>query len=212
MIQKNPFRERAMTGFELIVLLVMLIVLIYFSSVLAVSYLWPGSGGNGGILPAITSVTGKMVRVTGPVTAFSSVDGNPTDVNAQYPMQNPRALGSIEADVALLIGDSGGIDFDRVNIIWVSNGVTEVLPHTNATPATCPGWMIAGKYNIIPLKSANDNDILEPGEQFEIFACPANTTPAYREFRVLLEDTGGMQSPLYSGTAPAMNSRIVSMM
>jgi hypothetical protein len=201
-----------MTGLELVVLVVLFIGIVYFSSMLAVSLMWPESGGDRGILSAITSATGKMVRITGPVTVFSAVNGNPSDVNAQYPQQNPHAMGSLEADVALLIGDSGGIDFDRVNIVWVSNDVTETLPHRNTMPVSCPGWTIAGKYNIIPLKSANDNDILEPGEQFEIFACPSNTTPAYQEFRLLLEDTGGMQSPFYGSAAPVMESPVVSLM
>jgi hypothetical protein len=40
--------------------------------------------------------------------------------------------------------------------------------------------MIVAKYTTIPLKNANSNSILDPNEQFDIFACPKNTIVGYQ--------------------------------
>ncbi|MDD1703045.1 MAG: hypothetical protein LUQ31_08725 [Methanoregula sp.] len=212
MMQKPDADDRAVTGLELVVLVIVFIIIVYFSSVTFFGILWPGSNHGKGVLPGAISETSKLLRVAGPVAVFSATNGNPSDVNAVYLHPDPTQMGSIEADVALFIGDSGGIDFDRVNIVWVSNGVTETIPRKDTRPLVCPGWTIAGKYNVIPMKSANDNDILEPNEQFAIFVCPANTTPAYQRFNVNIGGTGGMQSPFWGGTAPVMSSPVSSLM
>jgi len=62
------------------------------------------------------------------------------------------------------------------------------------------------------MKSANSNDILEPGEQFLIFVCPETSIPAYQEFTVRIEDSGGYQSPFLGGTAPVMTGPLGSLM
>lgn len=201
--------ERAVTVLELIVFVSVLLIAVYLVFVFFTGQHAAGStGGSGGVLPAVVGGTGKTLRVVGSALAFSAIDDNPSDVHAAYPVPNPARMGSLKANVALLIGDSGGVDFDRVSLVWISNGTAETIPRKDTAPLVCPGWTIAGKYGLIPLESANSNNILESGEQFEIFICPQTPLPAYRAFNIRIENSGGIQSPFLGGTAPVMNSPV----
>lgn len=204
--------EGAVTVLELIVFIFLLIAVGYLFFVLSDGDRPAGSGGDRGLLPAVTDATGKTLRVVGTVTVFAATDNTPSDVAARYPVPDSTRMGSLEGNVALLIGDDGGVDFDRVSLVWITNGTAEMIPRKDTRPLVCPGWTIAGKYPVIPMKSANGNDILEPGEQFLLFVCPATPLPAYRTFAVRLEGTGGLPSPVITGTAPVMTFPVRSLM
>ena len=204
--------DGAVTVLELIVFIFVLIAVGYLFISLTNGQHPVTSGGDQGLIPAAAGATGKTLRIVGTVTVFAATNNNPPDVAAQYPVPDSTRMGSLESNVALLIGDDGGVDFDKVNLVWIANGTAERIPRKDTRPLACPGWTIAGKYNVIPMKSANSNDILEPGEQFMIFACPETPVPAYQSFIVRIEDSGGYQSPFLGGTAPVMTGPLGSLM
>ncbi len=205
--------DRAVTILELIAFVFVAVALVYLAIVLATGQPAAGSGsGDQGLIPTVAGATGKTLRIVGTVTVFAATNNNPSDVAAQYPVPDRTRMGSLESSVALLIGDDGGVDFDTIDLVWISNGTAERIPRTDTRPLVCPGWTIAGKYNVIPMKSANSNNILEPGEQFLIFVCPKAPLPAYQGFTVRVEDSGGYQSPFLGGTAPVMTGPLGSLM
>lgn len=205
--------ERAVTLLELIILVLVIIAAGYLIFVLSSgSHTAGSSGGHTGILTVIPDETGKNLHVVGSTTVFTATDNNPSNVQARYPVPDPGRMGSLEAGVSLFIGDSGSVDFDKINLVWLANGSIERIPRKDSRPLVCPGWTIAGKYNVLPLKSANDNDLLEPGEQFLIFICPTSPVPAYRQFALRVEDSGGIQSPFLRGTAPVMSRPVMSLL
>ena len=205
--------ERAVTPLELIVLIIVLVSVGYLFLVQVQGSAMAGSGeGYGGLLSLIPGGTGKYLHVVGTTTAFSATNDNPPDVHAIYPVPDPGRMGSLESTVALFIGNSGSVDFDRITLVWISNGTASVIPRKDSRSLSCPGWTIAGKYNVIPMKQANGNNILEPGEQFLIFICPDTPLPAYRQFTIRIEDSGGIQSPFLGGTAPVMNHPVMSLL
>ena len=205
--------EGAVTPLELIVFIIVLVGV--GSLVLVQEQGSPAAGsgdGHGGLLTLIPGGTGKYLHVVGSTTAFSATNNNPPDVQAIYPVPDPGRMGSLESTVALFIGNSGSVDFDRITLVWISNGTTSVIPRKDSRPLSCPGWTIAGKYNVIPMKLANGNNILEPGEQFLIFICPDTPLAAYQQFTIRVEDSGGIQSPFLGGAAPVMNHPVMSLL
>lgn len=202
--------DDAVTGLELITAI---IVLILIGHVVLASL----SGGQGtpgqstGIIPAIAGESGYAMRHVGSVYVFPSVDGIPSDVSVRYPRQDPAQMGAAEFTVALFIGDMGGMDFKTVQVAWTNNGVTEIMPRKDTRPLDCPGWTIAGKYNMLPMQAADADDILEPNEQFEIFACPSNATAPYRQFSVFIDTPGQVLPPVVAGTAPPMAGSVVTL-
>ena len=201
-------REEALTGFGIIVLILGIIVVLYIILMLRS----PVTGTGNGFLHAFMDNTGNILRSVGPVTAFSAVNGTPHDVDARYPEPDPGRMGSVELNVALFIGNMGGVDFDKVRVVWISNGIAETLPRSDSRPLICPGWTIVARYNTIPLKNVNSNNILDPDEQFEIFACPKNTTEAYQQFSLAIAPVGNVIPPLVSTSAPPMVQPVMHLM
>ena len=200
--------EHALTGFGIIVLILGIIAVLYFVLVLRS----PATGTSQGFLHTFMGDTGNILHTVGPVTIFSAVNGTPQNVDARYPVPDSGRMGSVELNVALFIGSMGGVDFDNVRVVWTSNGIVETLPRSDTRPLTCPGWTIVAKHNTIPLKSANGNNILDPSEQFEIFACPKNTTPAYQQFSLVIASAGTVVPPLVSTSAPPMVQLVMQLM
>jgi hypothetical protein len=194
--------EDALTGLGIIMLILVIILLVYGTLVL----FSPGQGGTqkGGILRTFTGDSGYLMRHVGPVNVFTAVDGTPSDVAVRYPHPDPGRMGAAEMTVALFIGNMGGVDFDKVRVVWESGGIAETIPRKDSRPLVCPGWTIAGKYNMLPLKSANGDNILDPNEQFEIFACPTNTTAPYQQFSLTILPSGNMAPPIVSATVPPL--------
>jgi hypothetical protein len=203
-MRKRYAAEEALTGFGVIVIILILYVALILRS--------PGTITGGGILHTYMGDTGNMLRTVGPVTVFSAVNGTPQDVDVRYPDPDSGRMGSVELNVALFIGSMGGVDFDKVRIVWISNGIAETIPRNDARPLLCPGWTIVRKYNVIPLKNANSNDVLDPDEQFEIFACPKNTTAPYQQFALVITPPGNIAPPVVSVSAPPMVQPVVNLM
>ena len=201
--------EEALTGLGIIVIILVMILLVY--GVLTVSLPWPGDPHKEGMVHTFAGNTGDLMRPVGPVHVFTAVDGTPSDVAVRYLHPDPGRMGAAEMTVALFIGDMGGIDFDKVRVVWVSDGIAEMIPQKDSRPLVCPGWTIAGKYNMLPLKSANGDNILDPNEQFEIFACPTNTTAPYQQFSLTILPSGNMAPPMVSATVPPMVQPILSL-
>jgi hypothetical protein len=200
--------EEALTGFGVIVLLLGIILIIYIALFSRI----PDTVSGGGVLHVYMDTTGNILRSVGPVTAFSAVNGTSQDIDARYVNPDPDRMGAVELNVALFIGSMGGVDFDRVRVVWTSSGIAETIPRKDMRPLICPGWTIVRKYNVIPLKNANGNNILDPNEQFAIFACPTNTTAPYQQFSLVIVPPGTIAPPLISTSAPAMVQPVMRLM
>jgi hypothetical protein len=199
--------EEALTGLGIIVIILVMILLVY--GVLIVFLPWQGDPHKGGMMHTFASNTGDLMRHVGPVYVLSAVNGMPSDVEVRYPHPDPGQMGASEMTVALFIGNMGGVNFDKVRVVWVSGGIAETLPQKDSRPLVCPGWTIAGKYNMLPLKSANGDNILDPNEEFEIFVCPTNTSAPYQQFSLTILPSGNMAPPIVSATVPPMVQPII---
>jgi hypothetical protein len=207
MVQQSK-SEGGVTGFDLIAFILVIVLIVYIALNLNSNEIVTGRG----VLHAYVSNTGNLLQCVGPVTLFSATNGVQSGVDVRYRNPRPDQMGAVQLNVALFIGSMGGIDFDKVRVVWISNGVVETIPRNDMRPLICPGWTIVGKYNEIPSKSANGNDILDPGEQFEIFACPTDTTAPYQHFSLVISLPGSVAPPLVSASAPPMVYPIVRLM
>jgi hypothetical protein len=92
--------------------------------------------------------------------------------------------------LSVFIGDSGGVDMAKTEVLWIDHTGTETISLTRQQPITCPGWAIMARHNQDTSKPADDDDILEPGELFDIFICPTKTYAPYEEFTVVYDPPG----------------------
>ena len=65
---------------------------------------------------------------------------------------------------------------DRVTVQWNREAGHKIISRSTA-PTVCPNWTISGKYNLLLGLTADSDDWLEPGEQFELLLCPQGGTP-----------------------------------
>ncbi|MDO9325713.1 MAG: hypothetical protein Q7T80_12250 [Methanoregula sp.] len=115
---------------------------------------------------------------------------------------DPGKLGAVRIMTSLFMGDTGAIDMDRVNVSWAGAGSNEDLRQTSAQPLVCPNWTISGKYNMLPGRSADSDNWLEPGEQFEILACPSTGVQPYGIFTLIIHPDGSAMPLKLTRTVP----------
>jgi hypothetical protein len=104
--------------------------------------------------------------------------------------EDPDRLGAVLAVISLSIGDTGAIDMDRIQVHWARAGSSESIRRTSGLILVCPNWTISNKYNLLPGRTADTDDWLEPNEQFELVFCPSEGARPYETFSLSLQPDG----------------------
>jgi hypothetical protein len=192
------------TGLELIVIL---IVLIGVAALLLVQI-----GGNGksdgirtypgGIVTESMYITGDNLQLTGNVYGFPAVSGTTGNTIVFVPHPDPGRLGVIRTTVSLFMGSTGAIDMDRLMVTWDNGASAERIIQTPVRALTCPNWTISGKYNRLYGLTADSDDLLEPGEQFELTICPSEGIRPYGSMVVTISPHGVAMPLKVSRMAP----------
>jgi len=199
-------RQSGITRFEAIALL----FLIGFSSYLVISVTSisdPSSLLNRDLIRGAISESGDSVRIYGTPIGYSSVSREIEGIYAIPPMENPNALGFLLVSVTPIVGDLS-IDTNRMKNTLARAG-NEMPVSRSRDVALNPGnWTIVKKYNMIPMHSADEDDILEGGEIFDLLiSLPESFTP-YEKFIVVLSPEHGMPWK-QEMTVPPVTSPIV---
>lgn len=230
-----PHNHKGENGLTILELIVIILVLVVIGHVAIVTLSGMFKNPSEGMAGTFAGESGYTLRHVGPVTGFSAVNGNRSDVMIQYPQQDAANLGAVQMTVELFMGDMGGVDFDNVNLYVTKAGGVETIPRKTAQPLVCPGWMITNRFDVpqpaqvnaanlpknIPtaggagskpaVSSLTGTDILYPGEQFEIVVCPASTTPPYQQFAITVNPPGSSQPPVALITVPPMTQPVMSL-
>jgi hypothetical protein len=138
----------------------------------------------------------------GSVFGFSAVSKIPGNADVRFAHPDPGKLGAVRITISLFMGDTGAIDMDRVNVRWTASGSHEQIQKTNPLLLVCPNWTITGKYNMLPGCSADSDNWLEPGEQFEILVCPSTGVQPYGTFTLTLSPDGSAMPLTVTRTVP----------
>jgi len=199
-------RQSGITRFEAIALL----FLFGFPSYLGMSLLFSsGQSGvpNESLIRGAISESGDSVRIYGTPIGYSSVSREIEGIYAISSMENPYALGFLLISVTPIVGDLS-IDTNRMKITLARAG-DEIPVSRSRDVALNPGnWTIAKKYNMIPMHSADEDDILEGGEIFDLLiSLPESFTP-YEKFIFILSPEHGMPWK-QEMTVPPVTSPIV---
>jgi hypothetical protein len=176
--------DDALTGLELVIISILLLGAI-LSLILLADGGVPGPGARvfpGGVVAESMYLSGDGLQPVGTVTGFSAVSPSPARIPVMFRYSNPDRLGLVQLTVSLFIGDTGAIDMDHLNVTWVTRGTYEQIQKSSNTPLVCPNWTIAGKYHLLPGRTADSDDWLEPGEQFLLIICPTESLVPYQGF------------------------------
>lgn len=202
MIRPGFRNDNGFTGLELVIIVVVLIsvaalVMAYLGGIPSGSRTFPG-----GLVAESTYASGDTIQVAGNVYGFPSVSGTNGNTVVFFPHPDPGKLGILRPTVSLFIGSTGAIDMDRLAVTWTDGGTLERIRRTPSSTLFCPNWTISGKYNLLPGRSADPDDWLEPDEQFELTICPSQGILPYGSLTLTLSPDGVAVPLKISRTVP----------
>jgi hypothetical protein len=193
--------ENALTGIEIVILLVV--------AVLVVGYIGYGEVSHGktppvgaqqkqkqGMLTNTMVATSNLITHTGGMVGYPAVDGTINGVPVRFKTQNPATLGAFTLTIQPFMMTTGSIDMGHASVLWVSGNDQEKLSLVQTPVLICPNWTITNKGNFIPLIGANQDLLLENTEQFTLLVCPAGHAAPYQQFTMTIAPTNGQILPL----------------
>jgi hypothetical protein len=202
--RRKAYKDDAFTGLELVIVIVILIIgaallLIFMSS--GETSGWIRTFPEGAVAES-AYISGDHLQPVGSVFGFPAVSGTLGNADVRFEHPDPGTLGAMRMTISLFMGDTGAIDMDRVSVSWAARGSDEPIGQTTSRSLVCPNWTITGKYNLLPGRSADSDNWLEPGEQFEILACPSTGVQPYGIFTLTLHPDGSAMPLRVTRTVP----------
>jgi len=204
MIICNSFSKRnedAVTGLELVILLVAVILVIGYIGYGEFSHgKTPAPGAlqkqKQGMIPNAIVATSNLLTDPGGIIGYPAVDGTINGVPVLFTSQNPAMLGAFELTIQPFMMTTGAIDMGHASVLWVSGNDQEKLSLVQTPTLVCPNWTIMQKLNFIPLKDADQDLMLEDTEQFVLLVCPAGHVAPYEQFTMTIAPQNGEILPL----------------
>ncbi len=189
--------ESGVTVLEAILIGIVAVIVV----ALAVQHLTAPPVAPGGVVASSLEETGGMLCVSGSVYGYASANGSVGDASLWCDHPDPGRMGSVSFTIGLFVGDMGAVDMGKATVTFATKTGSEVLPLTRAAPVYPRNWTILRKFHQIPGQQADDDDLLEPGEQFEILAYPSRPLSPYDQFTVTIAPAGSEPLPV-SRTVP----------
>ncbi|PKG32785.1 hypothetical protein, partial [Methanoregula sp.] len=180
MIREIGCTEEALTGLGIVILVLVLVA----GSVLA---LVAFSGGTpnplrtfpGGLVAESMYISGDNLQIVGSMYGFPMTRRTTGPLTIVPSQDDAGKLGMVRFTVSLFIGDTGAIDMDKIRVSWGQEHSSEILHKSPPDVLICPNWTISNKYNMLPGRTADADEWLEPNEQFELTLCPTTGIQPY---------------------------------
>jgi hypothetical protein len=196
--------DDGLTGLELIILFSFVIIATAFLLV----YLSGSDTTNrgrtfaSGLIADSICVSGDHLQPVGNLYGFPALSRTYGSSPVIIRNEDPDQLGITRLVVSLFMGDTGAIDMDRVQVRWIQSADQEILMKTPSYLLVCPNWTISRKYNLLPGRTADADNWLEPGEQFELLICPSEGVRPYGMFTLVIKPDGTAEPLSLGRTVP----------
>lgn len=97
-------------------------------------------------------------------------------------------IGSVALSLRLFPGSLGAVDMDRVCVLFTVQGGRE---ETCDTGSVQPNWTIADRLHALPVGTVDDDNLLEPGEEFVLKVWPSRTLTPGETFTIAVAPLHG---------------------
>lgn len=168
-----------------LIIALMVILLFYWAPIIGVFY-------DGSLALAqslrLPDNSVNIEYVTGYAADFDKIG----DTEISNPIPDSQKMGVLTFRMTLnsyhaLFRSDMSIDLDQTTMTFVSPSMSETLLQSSSRPMVKPGWTISKKTGILPFEYANQNDILEPYESFEILVFPSTPLSPMSRFLILIQ-------------------------
>ncbi len=199
--------DDALTGLEIVILLVIAVLVIGSLGYGELSYgksplVSAQQKQKQGLIPNDVVATSNLLTDPGGIFGYPAIDGIIAGEPVRFKTQNPAMLGAFELTVQPFMMTTGYIDMGHASVLWVSGNDQETLSLVQAPLLICPNWTITKKANSVPLKSADQDLFLESDEQFTLLVCPAGHAAPYQQFTLTIAPGNGKILPLTRTVPP----------
>ncbi len=145
-----------------------------------------------GLVYSALEETGGCLMVSGDVYGYALAGGSVDGTDLWCPRPDPSRMGSVSCSVRLFVGDMGGVDMSRTTVAVTTGDGTEPLGRTAVTPVQPGNWTIVRMAHTVPFQQADDDSLLEPGEQFDLLVYPSRPFVPGEWFRISITPPGGV--------------------
>jgi len=128
----------------------------------------------------------------GYVTGYAADQDTISDTRVSVSHPDAQKMGAVSFRISLnsylaFFKNDMRIDIDAIKVNFVSPSGSETLVQKTGGPLTKPGWTVTNKRGILPIEYADEDNILEPYESFEILVYPTTPLPPLSQFIILIE-------------------------
>lgn len=193
--------ESGLSGLGLVSLL--LLVLAAVSLILiAIAGLFSGFGYSvEGLVARSVQETGEAVRVTGTPVGYKATFLEIEGVGCIPATENQNAIGFVRVSVTPLVGTLA-TDTDLMDLAFVTKDSSIPLRKTMAGHVAPGNWTIIRKYNVLPGKSADRDDILGANEVFDILISLPQPLGPHQKASIVFSPEHGMPYSLELSIPP----------
>lgn len=201
-MQKQPFES------GLSVLGVLFLLLLVFAAVslilIAIAGLFPGFGYLvEGLVARSVQETGEAVRVTGTPIGYKATFLEIEGIGCLTATENQNAIGFVRVSITPLVGTLA-IDTDLMDLAFVTKDSSIPLRKTMAGHVAPGNWTIIRKYNVLPGKNADRDDILEANEVFDILISLPQAFGPHQKASIVFSPEHGMSYSLELSIPPVI--------
>ncbi len=161
-------------------------------AVLAVHALAAPAGPPAGLVYSALDETGGCLVVSGDVYGYALASGSIGGADLWCDRPDPSRMGSVSCSVRLFVGDMGSVDMSRAVVAVTTRDGTERLGRTAEAPVRPGNWTIVRMAHTVPFGQADDDTLLEPGEQFDLLVYPSRPFAPGETFRLGITPPGGV--------------------
>ena len=179
-------RDEGLSGLEMIIMAIILCVVLYTVGSIAYSAMSPETHDTSGLIAGAQNQDKLVLVVSGTAYGIQNDGGEIMGVDLAQKNVSGSEMGSCTIPLKVLVGQMTSVDLDNADMVFTYNGNSEKLPYSNNSPLTAPSWTIAQKSSMIPLGSADEDNILEPNEIFTILVYPDANVPSSGKFSVVI--------------------------
>ncbi len=154
-----------------------------------------------GVIAGSVGISAYAIMADGSVELFPAgierIENIPVQYeNAGNPPAGDRRILLLVHGVRLIVGEMGALDMRNLRVEMVSPSRIEQLQPITDPPLTSGHWIISGKSGTIPFSSADNDLLLEPGEQFDLLLFPESPVSPGDRITLRLVPPGSVPYPL----------------
>ena len=162
--------SRGLTGLELLILVAICMAAI------AGGIAWEGHRGGtknpSGLIPLSVATAERAMVVSGETYGYWVQDGMAGEIPVALGGESRPVIDAVSVPVQLIVGE-GPLNMDTLRVAVGYRGSTETLGRNGTGPPGRSSWAVTGKTGVLPLGKADQDDLLEQPEAFQILVLPS---------------------------------------